>query len=227
MTIAVVIPTLNAASGLGPTLDAIADARVAGLVVDVVIADGGSTDGTEHVARTAGATWCPAPRGRGSQLATGTTAASGPWLLFLHADTVLAPGWERVAARWIAAPASRARAAYFRFRLDDDTPAAHRLARIVAWRARRLGLPYGDQALLIHRDFLAARGGWRAMPLMEDVDLARRIGRRRLDALAADAITSAARYRRDGYLRRSARNLACLSLYFLGVPPTTLRRLYG
>ncbi|MGE0723341.1 MAG: TIGR04283 family arsenosugar biosynthesis glycosyltransferase [Alphaproteobacteria bacterium] len=227
MTIAVVIPTLDAAARLPETLRALDRARASGLVGETIVADGGSTDGTERIARAAGAAWCPAPCGRGSQLAAGAARATSCWLLFLHADTILTPGWEAVAARWIAAPDSVGRAGYFRFRLDDERGAARRLARVVAWRARRFGLPYGDQGLLIHRDLLAAVGGWRAMPLMEDVDLVRRIGRRRLDALDADAVTSAARYRRDGYLRRSARNLVCLSLYFAGVPPTILRRLYG
>ena len=72
-----------------------------------------------------------------------------------------------------------------------------------------------------------ALGGFRPLPLMEDVDLVRRIGRRRLVALDADAVTSAARYRSDGYLRRPLRNLACLTLYFLGVPPRIIARLYG
>jgi hypothetical protein len=89
-----------------------------------------------------------------------------------------------------------------------------------------LGLPYGDQGLLIHRDLLRAVGGLKPLPLMEDVDLARRIGRARLMPLGADAVTSAVRWERDGYLRRSARNLVCLSLWFAGVPPRLILRLY-
>jgi hypothetical protein len=98
---------------------------------------------------------------------------------------------------------------------------------MAAWRARRLGLPYGDQGLLIGRAFLESLGGYPPLPLMEDVALVRRIGRRRLDALAADAVTSAARYRREGYVARPLRNLFCLGLYFAGVPPAAIRRLYG
>jgi hypothetical protein len=90
-----------------------------------------------------------------------------------------------------------------------------------------LGLPYGDQGLLIHRDLLRAVGGVRPLPLMEDVDLVRRLGRARLRALPADAVTAAERWERDGYLWRSARNLLCLSLWFAGVPPRLIQRLYG
>ena len=97
------------------------------------------------------------------------------------------------------------------------------------WRgaAGCLALPYGDQGLLIHRDLLAAVGGIRPLPLMEDVDLVRRLGRRRLVALDAAAITSAAKWQRQGWYRRSLRNLACLTLYFAGVPPRLIARLYG
>ena len=89
------------------------------------------------------------------------------------------------------------------------------------------GLPYGDQGLLIERGFYRRIGGFHALPLMEDVDLVRRIGRRNLVALDAEAVTSAERYERDGWLERPMRNLACLSLYFAGLPPSLLRRLYG
>jgi hypothetical protein len=122
---------------------------------------------------------------------------------------------------------NRARAAYLRFRLDDRSPAARRIEAIVDWRCRLLALPYGDQGLLIAAAFYRALGGFRPLPLMEDVDLVRRIGRRRLVPLAADAVTSAARYRREGYLSRPLRNLGCLALYFLGLPPRVILRLYG
>ena len=95
-------------------------------------------------------------------------------------------------------------AAVFRLRLDDGAPAARRL---VAWRTRALGLPYGDQGLLIPSALYRSLGGYGPIPLMEDVDIVRRLGRKRIVLLDADAITSAERYRRAGYLGRSARNL--------------------
>ena len=98
---------------------------------------------------------------------------------------------------------------------------------MVACRCRWLVLPYGDQGLLISRKLYDELGGFRPMPMMEDVDLVRRIGRKRLTMLGHRAVTSAARYRRDGYLRRSARNLTCLSLFCVGVPPRLIARLYG
>lgn len=224
--LSVIVPTLQAAAGLGAALDSVSSAPALG-DVETIVVDGGSTDGTRAVAAAKGARLISAPRGRGGQLARGADAAQGEWFLFLHADTVLDAGWDRAAAAFIADPGSRARAAAFRFALDDDRPAARRLEKLVAWRCRRLGLPYGDQGLLIARDFYRALGGFRPLPLMEDVDLARRIGRTRFAFLPPAARSSAVRYRRDGYLRRPLRNLVCLTLYFLGLPPRLIARLYG
>ena len=223
-TLGIVVPTLDAAATIGATLASLAEGR--GLIAEVVVADGGSRDGTRAIAAAAGARVVTAPAGRGSQLAAGAAAVAGEWLLFLHADTRLAPGWAAEAARFIAAAQSRERAAVFRFALDDGRVAARRLEALVAWRGRALGLPYGDQGLLIARPLYDALGGFPALPLMEDVALVRRLGRRRLVFLETAAITSAARYRCEGYLARSLRNLACLGLYFARVPPRLIVRLY-
>ncbi len=224
LLLSLVIPTLDAAAEIGRTLAALAP-ELAG--DEIVVADGGSRDETASLAAAAGARVIAAPRGRGSQLRAGAEAAQGDWLLFLHADTRPAPGWRGVAQRFMADPANAGRAAAFRFALDDADPRARRIERAVAWRGRALGLVYGDQGLLIARAFYLSLGGYPAIPLMEDVALSRRIGRRRLTVLDHPALTSAARYRRDGWLRRPARNLALVSLYFLGVPPRWLARLYG
>jgi rSAM/selenodomain-associated transferase 2 len=225
--LSVVIPTLDAARGLPATLAALDPAWARGLLGEIIIADGGSGDGTVAIAAAAGARVVRSPRGRGAQLAAGAAVARGEWLLFLHADTRLDPSWCDAVERFIANPASSARAGYFAYRLDDDAAAARRLERMVAWRARVLGLPYGDQGLLVTRDFYRRLGGFPPLALMEDVALARRIGRRNLVALDAAALTSAARYRRDGYAPRMLRNVFCLSLYFAGAPPRLIARLYG
>ncbi len=222
--ISVVIPALNAAADLPATLAALTNDRAEALVAEVLVIDGGSTDATARVAAAGGALVVTASRGRGAQLAAGVAAATQPWLLLLHADTRLAPGWANAASGHMRA--DPARAAYFRFALDSDDRQARCLEGLVAWRCRVLALPYGDQGLLIHRDLLRAVGGVRPLPLMEDVDVVRRVGRYRLVGLAADAVTSAAKWRRDGWYRRSARNLLCLSLYFAGVPPRLIARLY-
>jgi len=224
-SLSIVIPTLDAGAELPACLRALGEGR--DLVGEIIVADGGSRDATLAVAATSGARVIAAPSGRGQQLARGADAARGAWLLFLHSDTNLAEGWAAVAQAFIAYPANAARAGYFRFRLDDARRAARRIEGMAAWRAKWLGLPYGDQGLLIARTLYREIGGYRRMPLMEDVDMVRRLGRARLAPLVCDAVTSAARYRRDGYIRRPLRNLACLALYFLGVPLQHLQRLYG
>ena len=170
LPISALVPTLNAAASLPATL-----AALRGAVAEIIIADGGSTDGTPDIARACGAQVITAPRGRGPQLRAAAEAASQPWLLALHADTRPGPGWQEAVAGFIARPEAAKQAGYFRFALDDAAPEARRLEAMVAWRCRWLGLPYGDQGLLIGRDFYQALGGYDSIPLMEDVALIRRI----------------------------------------------------
>jgi rSAM/selenodomain-associated transferase 2 len=224
--ISVVVPVLNAQARLGATLAQFAQARAAGLVGEIIVSDGGSRDDSLRIAEAAGALVVSGSPGRGGQLARGAASAAGDWLLFIHADTLLDEAWMPVTESFIATRGENAAAA-FTFALDDDAPAARRLERLVAWRCRAFALPYGDQGLLISRRLHDELGGYRALPLMEDVDLVRRIGKARLHILPVRAVTSAARYRRDGYWRRSLRNLSCLALYHAGVPTRFIAKLYG
>ncbi len=219
--LSVIIPALNAEESITATL-----AAINGTETEIIVADGGSDDGTVPTAERAGARLIKSAPGRGGQLAAGAAAANGDWFLFLHADTVLDAGWEEAVDNFMAAPENRQLAGFFRFRLDDAAPAARMLERIVAWRTRVLGLPYGDQGLLISRDFYFRLGGFSNLVLMEDVEIARRIGKKRLRPLAAAAVTSAGRYRREGYVRRPLKNLFCLGLYFAGLPPRLIERIY-
>jgi rSAM/selenodomain-associated transferase 2 len=227
MTLSIVIPALNAAGSLPATLAALEEGRAGGLLREVIVADGGSRDATARLAAESGARVVTAPRGRGPQLRAGAEAAEGEWLLFLHADSLPRPGWSRVVLDFIDRPENAGRAGFFRIAFDDEGPGARRVARLANWRARRLGLPYGDQGLLIARDHYETLGGFKPMILMEDVEMARRLGRRRLAPLPATVITSAARYRKGGWWTVPARNLCLLSAYLLGVPPRILAKIYG
>ncbi len=229
--LSIVIPTLDAAGILGATLVDVAPGidrlEERGIEVEVVVADGGSRDGTADEARRHGARVVETEAGRGRQLAAGAEAAEGAWLLFLHADTRPAEGWDDEVSAYIGAPGNEGRAACFRFALDDRATAARLLERMVALRCWLFALPYGDQGLLIHRSLYEALGGFRPLPMMEDVDFVRRIGRRRLAYLATPAVTSAVRFRRSGYLPQMLRNLCCLLLFSFGVRAETVARLYG
>jgi rSAM/selenodomain-associated transferase 2 len=220
--VSAVIPALDAAAELPAILAALSASEP---IHEIIVVDGGSEDDGPQIARAAGARVIEAVRGRGTQLAAGAAAATGDWLLFLHADCRPLPGWEEAVRAFIGG--SPDKAGYFALALDDPSPAARRLERIVAWRCRALTLPYGDQGLLIHRRLYDAIGGFAAIPLMEDVDLARRLGRARLKPVGATMLASARRYRRDGYWRRPLRNLLCLALYFAGVSPARIAKIYG
>lgn len=222
--ISVVIPTLNAAATLQHALAPLVPAAVSALVRELVIADGGSSDATLAIAEDAGARVVATEAGRGVQLAAGCGAAKSDWLLVLHADTVLAEGWDKAAAEHIARHASRA--GYFRFALDDHGLKARLWERGVAVRSTLLGLPYGDQGLLISRRLYEEVGGYRPLPLMEDVDLVRRL-RGGLRPLPAAAVTSAERYRREGYVGRSVKNAVLLARYLAGADPERLAKAYA
>ena len=228
--ISVIIPTLNAEATLGQSLAALVPAAVDGLVREVIVVDGGSSDRTVEIVDHAGANLVRGTQGRGQQLSAGANQARFPWMLFLHADTALAPGWERETSLFMKSvdlAEQPAAAAAFRFALDDTGAKPRLLERLVALRCAALRLPYGDQGLLIPKHLYDEVGGYRPLTLMEDVDLVRRLGRRRTVMLRAPAVTSAERFRREGYVRRSARNLLCLTLYGLRVPPHVISRIYG
>jgi rSAM/selenodomain-associated transferase 2 len=222
--VSVVIPTLNAADRIGPCLGALGRAVGEGVIREVIIVDGGSSDAIAEVAEAVGARLIAAPRGRGAQLAAGARAAKGEWLLFLHADTVLPAGWSAAVLAHIASRPGKA--GYFGLGFDAPGLAPRLVAAWANLRSRLLGLPYGDQGLLISRRQYDATGGYAEIPLMEDVALVRRIGRCRLAALGLAVETSAARYAADGWLRRGWRNLTTLALYFLGADPERLARRY-
>ncbi|UWQ50859.1 TIGR04283 family arsenosugar biosynthesis glycosyltransferase [Leisingera caerulea] len=221
--VSIVIPTLNAAEELPACLEHLMEGLGAGLIRELVITDGGSADETRAIAQAAGAEWITGAPSRGGQLRRGCAAARGEWLLVLHADTRLEPGWAAAAAQHLRE--GQGRPAYFRlrFRARGLMP-----AWVAGWanlRARLFGLPYGDQGLLLRREEYEAAGGYPDQPLMEDVALVRRL--KGLTALPSAALTSAARYQRAGWLRRGARNLWTLARYFLGVTPERLAKSYS
>ena len=194
--------------------------------IEVVVADGGSTDRTVAIAEAAGARVVHASRGRGHQLRAGAAAARGGWLLFLHADVRLPRSHGRVAFPVLEGTDRRV-AWWFPLRIDAPGLAYRLIELGTSLRSRLLGLPYGDQGLLIHRALYDATGGYDAVPLMEDVILVRRLHRwGRLRALHLPLAVSARRWQRDGVLRRTLRNWGVLARWMLGASPESLARRY-
>ncbi|AMY70681.1 TIGR04283 family arsenosugar biosynthesis glycosyltransferase [Frigidibacter mobilis] len=221
--ISIVIPTLEAGAELGPCLAALTEGLQAGLIRELIVSDGGSGDGTLALAGAAGAVVVSGPPGRGAQVARGVAVAQGAWLLVLHADTRLDPGWSAAVSSHLAGPAQ---AGWFRLRFRGGGLPGRIVAGWANLRSRVFGLPYGDQGLLVPAALLARLGGYPALPLMEDVALARRL-RGQMRPLAGVAETSAARYLAEGWLRRGARNLGLLARYLAGADPVLLARDYA
>lgn len=219
--LSVVIPTLNAEDDLARSLPALTGGLEAGLIRELVISDGGSTDATLKIADAAGAVVVTGAASRGGQLRRGAEVAQGDWLLFLHADTVLPKGW----AKCVLVQLSTGRPAHFQLAFDQRGFAPWVVAGWANLRSRIFKLPYGDQGLLISRAEYAAVGGYEDIPLMEDVAMAR-VLRRRLSILAMSVSTSGTRYVRDGWLRRGARNLMLLLRYLSGADPKRLAGRY-
>jgi glycosyltransferase involved in cell wall biosynthesis len=218
--ISVVIPTLNAERLLPRCFDSLILPAVRGVVREVIVADGGSSDGTVSIADGAGAHIVRAGRRRAAQLAAGAETARSDWILFLHPETALEPGWEVEVESFLqqAAP-ERPRAAFFRFALDDFGAGARRAEARAALRSWLLALPYGDQGLLIPRRLYKKLGGYRDLERLEDADLVRRIGRQRLVGLRARAVNKARAW--QGWFKPMALPL----LHLLRVPSRVLAKL--
>ncbi|WP_306152822.1 TIGR04283 family arsenosugar biosynthesis glycosyltransferase [Roseovarius sp. MMSF_3281] len=219
--LSIVIPTLNAADTLPLCLGALGEGLEAGMIREVVFSDGGSQDQTLEIADAAGAVVVRGAPSRGGQLRRGVAVTQGEWVLVLHADSVLPSGWPAVVATQMQVESPAA----FRLRFDARGLAPRLVAGWANLRSRVFHLPYGDQGLLISRQDYEAVGGYPDIPLMEDVTIARRL-RRRLMLLPVAITTSAAKYKRDGWLRRGARNLSILLRYLLGADPAQLAKRY-
>ncbi|MEX0644342.1 MAG: TIGR04283 family arsenosugar biosynthesis glycosyltransferase [Parvularculaceae bacterium] len=225
--ISVVIPTLDAAARLPACLAALVPATLAGLVKEVIIADGGSSDATVMIGEEAGARIVVGAKGRGGQLALGAKAARASRLLFLHADTVLDQTWTDDVAPLLE---DENRAGVFTLAFDAKGVAP----RVVSWgamaRTRLLRAPYGDQGLFISRSLYDRLGGYKDAPLFEDVEfidrLIRAVGGRGLVVFPSRAVTSADRYLKDGYAKRVFKNSLCLALYRAGVAPGKIAAFY-
>ena len=202
-------------------LTALMEGLDAGLIRELIVTDGGSHDATLALAQAWGAEVVNGDASRGGQLRRGCAKAQADWLLVLHADTRLAPGWTDP----VIAHLCGQQAGWFKLRFDHGGLPARFVAGWANMRSR-FGLPYGDQGLLIPLKLYQAVGGYPDQPLMEDVALALLL-KGKLTGLDATAVTSADRYRRSGWIRRGARNLWTLMRYLAGATPAKLAADYS
>ena len=220
--LSVVIPTFNEAHGIQSTLkqfESVPD-------VEIIVADGGSTDATVQLAEASGAAVVKSNKGRGVQMNTGAAVSSGEMLLFLHADARLPDGFRQIIAQSLRDRADIAGA----FRLQIDAP--DRLLRLIEHgaylRSRWLQLPYGDQALFMRAKTFFEMNGFRNWPLMEDYDLSQRLRKLgRIRILSESVTVSARRWQRLGIVRTTLINQLCAAGFRVGCSPEQLSRLYS
>jgi rSAM/selenodomain-associated transferase 2 len=216
--LSVVIPALNEEPCIGDAVRSVRD------VAEVIVVDGGSADATVDAAERAGARVIHSPRGRGVQLDRGARAAAGDWLVFLHADTRLEPGWDRA----LSSLEGDVLGGAFRLAVRSPRRAYRVIEAGVALRCRLFRLPFGDQAIFVRREVYGMIGGFPPFPLMEDLVFSQRLARAgRMAFPPLRAFTSARRWEEGGVVATTVRNLGLQALYACGWPPERLARFYG
>jgi len=220
-SISIIIPTLNEAEFIAGTLASIP--KEPGL--EVIVVDGGSRDDTPAIAQSLGALLFFSSPGRARQMNLGAAAANGDILLFLHADTRLPKGFSGHIHQSLRNP--RAVAGAFRLSLAPPVKGSAFIEKMANLRAEKLHLPYGDQAIFVLAKTLKKLGGYKEIPLLEDVDLVRRL--RRVGCLAVipvPVVTSSRRWKKLGVWKTTWINQMILAGFLLGLPPRILARWY-
>jgi rSAM/selenodomain-associated transferase 2/rSAM/selenodomain-associated transferase 1 len=219
--ISVIIPTLNEAHNLAATLAYTREDEN----VDIILADGGSSDKTMEVALTHGVRVLQAPTCRAVQMNAGAEEASGEILVFLHADTRLPKGWANLVRSELGKPGVVGGA--FALRLDEKAQWSHVIEALANFRSRRFDMPYGDQAIFVKADLFRKMGGFAELPIMEDFEFMRRVRNQgRISIIPEPVVTSARRWRESGVCWTTVVNQLVIIGYFLGISPHSLARLY-
>lgn len=221
--VSIIIPTLNEEQSIGRTLEAL---RPAGRNTEVIVVDGGSDDATAEIARSSGARVIRSARGRGIQMHNGARIARGQALLFLHADTIVPQkAVERITEVLSRDPGTAG--GNFDIRFEGNS----RAARLMTWlypKVEKLGLHYGDSGIFVRASVYTEIGGFNPFPIFEDVDLVTRLKRRgRMVHLPLAVVTSSRRFEKGNFALTFARWSIMQGLYWIGVPPRVLNRLYA
>jgi rSAM/selenodomain-associated transferase 2 len=221
--LAIIVPVLNEADGIGRMLAALQPMRARG--VRIVVVDGGSTDGTADQARPFADELVFGERGRARQLNAGAqhVAAAADVLLFLHADTRLPPDADRLIAETIARGARWGR---FDVRIDGSAALLRIVSALMNWRSRLTGICTGDQAIFVERALFETLGGFPDQPLMEDIEFSRRARHIAWPAALSGAITSGRRWERRGVWSTIRQMWSLRWRYWRGADPATLAREY-
>lgn len=219
--LSIVIPVLNETENLPQTFATLPQSPD----LEVIVVDGGSTDGTIAVAESWGARVVRTSPGRAQQMNLGARLARGEVLLFLHGDTRLPAGFAALIDRTLAQPTVVAGA--FELHIDGTLPGLRLVEWGVKWRSRLFQMPYGDQALFLKAKTFQSVGGFAELPIMEDFELVRRLRRLgRVAIVPAAVLTHDRRWRKLGVLRTTLINQGVIAAYFLGMSPDRLAHWY-
>jgi rSAM/selenodomain-associated transferase 2 len=219
----IVVPTLNEAERIVACLQRLRALRKAG--AELIVADGGSTDATAVLARPWADRVLVGPRGRAKQMNHGAAAASGDVLLFLHADTSLPP--DASAALDAALADAQVQWGRFDVQIDGDSPLLKQVAALMNLRSRWSGIATGDQAIFVRREAFQRAGGFPDQPLMEDIELSKRLRKLSPPACLRQRVTtSGRRWEQHGVLRTIVLMWMLRALYWIGLPAERLARLY-
>jgi rSAM/selenodomain-associated transferase 2 len=223
LSISVVVPVLNESHAITSTIDHL---RLQDPALEIIVVDGDPACGTIRAVSDRDVVTAVSSPGRANQMNRGASLAGGDILLFLHADTVLPPGG--IASVREAMRDERLAAGAFDLGIDTDRKIFRITERYVALRTRLSRVPFGDQAIFIRRDYFERIGGYAPVPIMEDVELMRRIRRRgdHVCIIPMKVMTSPRRWERDGLVYATLRNWTLQLLYLAGVPPEHLARFY-
>lgn len=227
MQLSIIIPVLNEAGVLPGLLDHLAPLRACG--AEVIVVDGGSGDGSQQIASRAGAQVICTERGRARQMNAGASAAHGEVLLFLHADTALplCAGQAIETAIRRGGRADEIAWGHFAVRIDGRAFMLRVVARLMNWRSRLTGIATGDQAMFMTRRAFEAVGGFPDQPLMEDIEMSKRLLARSRPIYLMDRVaTSGRRWEVNGVWRTIWLMWRLRWHYWRGVPASELARSY-
>jgi rSAM/selenodomain-associated transferase 2 len=217
LKISLIVPVLNEAATIASVISTAQNAKN----VEIIVADGGSSDGSAEIARSLGVRVVSTAPGRATQMNAGAACATGDILLFLHADTILPPGYDSGVRLTLAKPQTVAGA--FELKIDARTLSLRLVEIGVNWRSHFLQMPYGDQAIFLYAATFDKIGGFPDLPLMEDFELVRRLKTQgRIEIVPQPVLTSARRWQQLGVLKTTAINQIVIIAYFFGVSPDRL-----
>ena len=220
--LSIVIPTLNSANLISPTLLSLSEGIETNLIKELIISDGNSIDDIKKLSNEIGAVFIKGQKGRGIQLHRGAMKATGEWILFIHSDTVLPLGWATTFLKHIK---DQENAGYCKLSFNDPSLMAKVMSFGANLRSSIFKLPYGDQGLLISKKLYNEIGGYPDLPLMEDVAIVKLL-KQKIQLVPVTIKTSAFKYKRDGWLKRSINNIILLIRFKFGADPHELAKLY-